>query len=285
MRTAPACLFSLLLLGCSSYDEQDARDAEIELKVAHLEQRVASLAALKDRVAVLEAALGSRPDTDTGAQVAALEADVRSLRQQVRTLATEVGKVLAGASGPAPGPASAAVAGAPGGRATLPEGEPLEVLTAGSGALLLVRTRGRLARVRLLGIDPPLRADQYAADPDRQKRHLKAFRSEREVDALWKASRDHLEALVAGRKVQLRFDSGGPCRHADGSVEAYVEVLSPEQGEPVADLGAAMIRDGHALPLGGHRQADGYQALAEAARKAQAGLLASPPPAPPPAGR
>ncbi len=265
-----------LAAGCgttSAKDDLEARVIMLESQVAAAERRADAAVTLLDRVEALEAALAAPPpgpDAEVAARLAALEAQVGALQERLAALE---------GSSPAPAAGDRRVTlrrGPPGQAAPPPDGASLEVLSAGSGALLLARAdapgAGGLVRVALLGVDAPERAEVYAAQPALRTRHGAAFGpAATRDDAAFEASRAHLEGLLRQGQVSLAYGDGP--RRQGGEVLAYV-VVTPPGGEPL-DVNAAMLRDGFAAAAAtDHPRAARYAELEAEARGARRGLFA-----------
>jgi endonuclease YncB( thermonuclease family) len=253
---------AVLLAGCASTsakDDLEARLLVLESQVAAVERRADSGVTLLDRVTALEAALAvppPGPNAEVAARLAALEAQVTDLSARVTALE-------ASPAGPA---APARPAPIPSGRGDVAppvDGTQVEVLSAGSGALVLVRTPGGLVRLQLRGIDAPERAEVYAQSANIRARHAEAFgEAATRDDAAFEASRRKLEELLRGASPTVQGSAGG-----SGGAAAYL--LNGD-----IDLNAAMIREGFALARPGHPRAAEYEALEAQAREAKRGLFA-----------
>lgn len=255
----------LLLLGAGCATDHSARFIELEAAIARLETRIDRLAGQGKRIDALEAVL-ARPARDPLLDRLAL--------QEARLLALE--KRLRGLESGKPGTTHRARDGVvtvrmPKDQRTPPPraGSPIQVLTVGSGRLLLIRHRKRLFRVELAGVEIPRRGEEYAGDAALKTRHAKRFRR-LSGDAAWKASRRHLEQLLkAGGEVRLAYPEGG--RRRKGSLKAYLEL---KRAGRTRDLNAAMIEDGYALASADpHARSTVYQRLGKQARGAARGLL------------
>ncbi len=255
--------------GCVS-DDTRARLVQVEVELARAQQEVAAVSELEARVAALEARLALRPsgDDDLAARLAALEAATLELRARLDALAAPPAEEEPAAAPTAP----ERVIETPGGGAGAlpPEGEPLNVLTVGSGELLLIRTEAGLERLEVLGIEAPRRAEAYAHVPEEQARHEAAFGPLAD-DRAWEASRTRLEELIRAGVVVLRY-AGDRRNVATGAIRAYLERPAPDGPR---DLGAAMIQEGYALAAPEeHPRAVAYRRLEQEALEARAGLRA-----------
>lgn len=255
----------LLAVGCTSAEERlEARLIQLEARLSALEHRLDGVTDLPARVAGLEAALatpaGKTPaQVDLEARIVALEAIVDALQR-----APAQQRPARPGTEPAPGPVTI-----PSGTAPPAAGSEVQVLSAGSGDLLLVRTPGGLVRVALLGVEAPQRADVYAERLDLRQRHVHALGNGVLVgDEAFERSRARLEALVQGGAVALEYGAEGA---ATGTVRAYVTVTKDGQ---TFDVNAAMLKDGFALPgVERHERAAAYDALAAEAQAAKRGLF------------
>ncbi len=286
MHRARPLLLALLAIGCGSTSARDdlgARVVMLESQVLAAERRADAAVTLLERVEALEAALATPPpgpDAEVAARLAALEAKVAALQAQVAVLEAQAtaGPTTAPTTAPTPNGAPADPLtirrGPPGVTAPPPDGAALEVLSTGSGALLLARApTGGLVRVALLGVDAPERAEVYAARPDLRARHAAALGpGVMKDDAAFEASRAHLEALVRQGTVTLTYAQGRP-QVLGGEVVAYV-VVTPAGGQPI-DVNAAMLRDGYAVAAAtDHPRAAQHAELEAEARGARRGLFA-----------
>ncbi len=278
----PARLVLLLSLlgpllggGCAT-DDTRGRLVQLEVEVARLQRELSEGAAAAERLAALEAsrALAGRPDEETSARLATLEAELLALRARLDALAAAPAE---GAEAPLATPSDRpggrrppTLIEQPGGGGALPaEGEPVTVLTVGSGELLLIRTAAGLERVELVGLEAPRRAEAYGQVPAQRARHEQAFGRSLEGDTPWEASRSQLEELVRQGPVTLRYPSGDR-RSLTGAIRAYLERPSPQGPR---DLGATLIQAGYALAAeGDHERAVVYQRLQEEAHAAGEGL-------------
>jgi endonuclease YncB( thermonuclease family) len=265
-----ALVAGLLLAGCRGPD-LEARVVELEVQLARVERRADDAAGLEPRVRALEAQLATPPprDVDLVARVAALEAQVESLRAAARGEPRSLDPGSPPDHPAADGPITIPRAPPGTGAAPPPAGTPVEVLSAGSGGLLLVRQGETLHRVALVGVDAPERTEAYAGDPALRARHAAAFGADAlQGDRLFEESRRHLEQLVQGGVVSLSYGEGP--RLVEGSVRATVTV-TPAGGAPV-DVNQAMVKDGFALAAP-DAPAD-LRSLEDAAREAHLGLFA-----------
>lgn len=260
-----ALLLLVALAGCattSAKDDLEARLVVLESQVAAVERRADAGVTLLDRVTALENALAAPPpgpDADVAARLAALEAQLADLGARVAAL--EARDPTAPPSRREP----TTIPGRPGDVAPPADGAQVEVLSAGSGALVLVRAAAGLSRLSLRGVDAPERADVYAQSATLRARHAEAFgEAATRDDAAFEASRRKLEELLRGTAPTVEGS-----RRADGGAEAYLR-----QGD--VDINAAMIREGFALARPGHPRAAEYEALEAAARAARRGLFAPP---------
>ena len=271
-----SCL--LLSWGCATPDDQ-AQLIEQEIALGRLERRLDDLAALGERVQLLEKSLAAPPKEagpdDLSARLEALEVALSALEGKVGVLRTPPppespgSLLLPPARGVQPEPL--ATFEAPPSKASRPLPPPdmeLQALTLGSGSELLVRSEGGLEQLRLIGLETPLQGAVYARVPKVLLRHQAAFGRSLGEDQAWRASREHLEALLAGATLSLSFAE----RRGD-VIYAFVQVRSP--AGVALDLNAAMIRDGFALATGGHRRASAYRMLEREARAAERGLFSS----------
>lgn len=266
-----APLLVLLLTGCaasSARDDLEARLVQLEVQLGALERRIDEPAVVLERVEALEAVLAvpQSPDADLVARVAALEAQVGELlAERVRRPQASDPDRAAARADPARDPVTIPSA-PPGTAGPVAVGKNTEVLSAGSGELLLVRTAGGLQRVQLLGIEAPERAEVYATQAEVRQRHVEAFGAQAITDdAAFEASRAHLEKLIQGPVVLTRPTE---------ATASYVRVPLETGGE--LDVNAAMVRDGYALPRPDHPRAAEFEALAAEARAEKRGLFARP---------
>ena len=150
-------------------------------------------------------------------------------------------------------------------------GAQVEVLTVGSGSLLLVRLPGgRSEPVALLGAGAPKTSQEYEANASLRERDERNFARSLD-DKAWTASLQHLAKLLEGAKLTIHYPATGAGRDEEGSLAAYV-VAEPAEGEAF-DLNGAMIRDGYALASGKHERLGAYRLLEAAARAAGRGLF------------
>lgn len=274
MRRAALLLAAVTALaaGCGSTaarDDLEARLIVLESRLSSAEQRVDTVVTLRERIEGLEAALAlpaPGPDADLAARLAAVEAQVAALEGRLRALEAPAG-------GPPPPPVDAAPAlpAPPGAPAAPPDGAEVDVLSAGGGGLLLVRSRAGLHRVWLLGIEAPERADVYRQRADLRLRHSTAFGPAAvRDDAAFEASRAHLEALLRRGPVTLTYGDGP--RTEGGALVAYVTVTPPDEA-PI-DVNGALVREGYAVATAGHLRGPAYQELEAQARAERRGLHA-----------
>jgi endonuclease YncB( thermonuclease family) len=264
-----------LLAGCTNYDGIYAQSAQLETQVAELELKVERLKGVEARVVALETSPAA--NEASGERITLLEAQALKLEAQVRALGSDLAELTArvrqtkAATPPAP-----RIGAPPGEHAPPKAGVSHDVLSVGSGSLLLVRTGGKLERVRLIGVDAPLRFTKYQQQPERLRRHLAAF-ADLPPDGTFDGSREHLESLLAGQKIVLSYPAGSPKRAGDRSLLVYASVpAGPGSRVGVSDLGAEMIRSGFALAEGKHPKSASYEALERDARLEGAGLLSLP---------
>lgn len=266
MRQAAPLLLAILA-GCASDDELRSRLLRTELVLESVERRVDELAQLRSRVEALEGLQAVRPPADDEAlraRIASLEAELLALRG-----APPAGGAAASEAprGPTELPAPPGLQDARAPRA----GEPVPVLSVGGGGLLLVQGQGGLLRVELFGVEPPARAEEYAASALLRARHQPALGAAAlQSDEAFERARAHLQELLAGAQVTLDYPP--QAAGSAGTARAFVSVRG-ERG--ARDLGAAMIQDGFALAAAGaHDRAREYAALEAEARAAGRGLFA-----------
>ncbi|MCO5165476.1 MAG: thermonuclease family protein [Planctomycetes bacterium] len=275
MRSAALLLAALAALaaGCGSTaarDDLEARLIVLESRLSSVERRADTAVTLRERIDALEAVLAAPPpgpDAEVAARLAALEAHVAGLEGRMRAL-----EAAEPATAPADGGAAApGLPAPPGAAASPPDGAEVEVLSAGGGGLLLVRSRAGLHRVRMLGVEAPERAEVYGQRADLRARHAAAFGPAAvRDDAAFEASRAHLEALLRRGPVTLSYGDGP--RMEGGAVVAYLTVTPPDEA-PI-DVNGALVRDGYALAAPGHLRGPAYQELEAQARADRRGLHA-----------
>lgn len=247
MRAAPCLLLAAAAaVGCASGD-LSPRVVELEVEVAQLHRELDDVRA---QAAAAHAGQVSRElnqaPADAPARFAALEAQVEDLRTRLAAAEAEL-KVHPPATAPSGEPhASSTRIPTPGGGPLPPPDEPLEVLAAGSGALLLVQTPDGLERVELVGVAAPRQVDAYRASAELRADEELRYGRRLTDDAAWEASRQHLAGLVAGRPVRLTYPPG-PHRTPAGSARAYAEFDGGDGDAGPTDLGRAMIAAGFAL--------------------------------------
>jgi len=271
---------SLLLTACVTPVE--TKVAELEVRVQSLTDRLDSVGADRDRlISALEQGVGAeataraRSDQQVEtlatleARVLKLTAELEEVRQRVATLE---GVDQEGMDRNRQGPPVTISGGPEGARGAPPAGgQPLKVLSVGTGSLVLLQgAGGSLERVELAGVDAPLTTEEYADQPSVRERHARALGRRPKGYADWEASRAHLEAMLLEKKVTLSYPKAERRSQAAG-LWAYLEIEGTQE-----DVNAAMIRDGFALASSGHERAATYLELEEQARAAKKGLFAAP---------
>ncbi|MBL4843952.1 MAG: hypothetical protein JKY65_00380 [Planctomycetes bacterium] len=261
---ADSCLLAVailaLLSGCVAQrlDSLEARVVEQRVELRSLRDKLADLEATRDQATEVlppSAVPEERPE------VAVLHARITLLEQALEDLKRGAKEPAAREFDPH---AKELLIPHEGQTAAPAAGAEVEILSVGSGDLVLGRIRGELERLTLAGVDAPLRPEGYVEDPNRRVRQAAAFGAASvKSEEAWRKSREFLFQRVRGKKFKLRYARPRGARAPNGSLSVVLV-------DGRIDLNAAVVAAGLALASG-----PAYRAQEAEARLEKRGLFAA----------
>jgi endonuclease YncB( thermonuclease family) len=148
------------------------------------------------------------------------------------------------------------------------ENTPLHCTKVIDGDTLHVKWKGRIERVRLLGVDTAER------DPANRKDLAKYGRAIIDAGAYDKATA-FLRGLCEGKKVRLRYSSSSPRRDGTSSKRILSQVFADNDGTPI-DVNSEICKQGYTYWYSEyeHDRREEFREYVQNARKEKRGLWA-----------